>query len=61
VLVLVARGAPNRRIARELGITPKTVGNHIEHVYAKLGIGTRATAALFAMRHGLLDSLDALE
>jgi DNA-binding CsgD family transcriptional regulator len=58
VLVLVARGCSTRQIARELGITPKTAGNHIEHIYGKAGITTRAAATMFAMRHGLLRSLD---
>lgn len=35
VLALVARGRTNRQIARELGIAPKTVGRHVEHIYAK--------------------------
>lgn len=60
VLVLLARAASTRRIARELGITPKTAGNHIERIYLKIGANTRAAAALFAMQHGLLRSLDAV-
>jgi hypothetical protein len=35
-------------------ISPKTVGNHAEHIYAKIGATNRARAGLFAMRHGLL-------
>ena len=35
-------------------ISPKTVANHVEHIYAKIGASTRATASLFAMQHGLL-------
>jgi hypothetical protein len=35
-------------------ITPKTVGNHVEHIYAKIGASTRTGASLFAMQHGLL-------
>ena len=54
VLRLVARGLSNRAIAQQLVISPKTVGNHIEHVYAKIGARNRAAAALFAMHHGLL-------
>ncbi len=54
VLRLLARGLPNRRIADELVISPKTVSNHVEHIYAKIGVSTRAGAGLFAMRHGLL-------
>lgn len=35
-------------------ITPKTAGNHVEHIYAKIGASSRASAALFAGQHGLL-------
>jgi DNA-binding CsgD family transcriptional regulator len=35
-------------------ITPKTAGNHVEHIYAKTGASNRAAAALFAVQHGLL-------
>ena len=35
-------------------ITPKTAGNHIEHIYSKIGASSRVGASLFAMQHGLL-------
>ena len=35
-------------------ISPKTVGNHIEHIYTKIDASTRAAAGLFAIQHGLL-------
>jgi HD-GYP domain-containing protein (c-di-GMP phosphodiesterase class II) len=54
VLQHLARGLPNKEIARLLGISPKTVGNHVEHVYTKIGAENRAAAGLYAMRHGLL-------
>ncbi|MGH9277565.1 MAG: HD domain-containing phosphohydrolase [Acidimicrobiales bacterium] len=54
VLRLLARGYTNKQAATELGIAPKTVGHHIESIYAKAGVGTRAGATLFAMEHGLL-------
>jgi HD-GYP domain-containing protein (c-di-GMP phosphodiesterase class II) len=54
VLVLLARGLSNKHIAERLVITPKTAGNHIEHIYAKTGASSRAAAALFAVQHGLL-------
>lgn len=54
VLRLIARGRSNRDVARELHISPSTVGTHVEHIYAKAGVSTRAGAALFAMEHGLL-------
>jgi HD-GYP domain-containing protein (c-di-GMP phosphodiesterase class II) len=54
ILRLLARGLLNKEIARQLEISPKTVGNHIEHIYAKIGVSSRAAAALFATEHGLL-------
>ena len=54
VLRLLARGFSNKQIAARLVITPKTAGNHIEHIYAKTGASNRAGAGLVAMQHGLL-------
>jgi DNA-binding CsgD family transcriptional regulator len=54
VLRLAARGLSTREIGRRLVMSPKTVGNHIEHIYTKIGAGNRAAASLFAVRHGLL-------
>jgi len=54
VLILLARGMSNKRIAEQLVITPKTAGNHVEHIYAKIDASNRAEAALFALQHGLL-------
>ena len=54
VVRLIARGLSNKEIARLLVISPKTVSNHLEHIYAKIGASNRATAALFATQHGLL-------
>jgi DNA-binding CsgD family transcriptional regulator len=54
VLQLVARGLSNKEIAERLVISPKTVGNHVEHIYGKIECSNRAAAGLFAMRHGLL-------
>jgi len=56
VLGLLARGLPNKGIARQLGISPKTVSNHVEHVYSKLAVSSRAGAAMHAMKLGLVDS-----
>lgn len=56
VLVLLARGAPQQQIARRLSIAPRTVGSHVEHIYSKIGVTTRGAAAMFAMRHGLVDA-----
>jgi HD-GYP domain-containing protein (c-di-GMP phosphodiesterase class II) len=54
VLRLLARGLSNRQIAEQLVISPKTVANHVEHIYAKIDASTRARASLFAMQYGLL-------
>jgi HD-GYP domain-containing protein (c-di-GMP phosphodiesterase class II) len=54
VLALLAQGLPNKGIAHELGISPKTVGNHVERIYAKLGVTSRAAAAMRAMQQGLV-------
>jgi len=54
VLELAARGLTTRQIASRLGIAPKTAGNHIERIYDKIGVSSRAEAALFAMQNGLL-------
>lgn len=56
VLALLARGLSNKQIAARLWITPRTAGSHIEHIYAKIGATTRGSAALYAMRHGLIDA-----
>lgn len=53
VLELIVRGLPNKQIARELDVTPRTVSSHTEHIYSKIGVSTRGAAALFAMRNGL--------
>ncbi len=54
VLRLVARGATNKDVGRDLGITAKTVAHHVAHVYDKLGVRSRAGAALYAADHGLV-------
>jgi DNA-binding NarL/FixJ family response regulator len=56
VLVLIARGFANKRIAFELGVSEKTVKNHVSHVLAKLGVADRTQAALHAVRAGLVES-----
>jgi HD-GYP domain-containing protein (c-di-GMP phosphodiesterase class II) len=61
VLTLIARGASTRQAARTLGITAKTAETHIERIYTKTGASTRSTATLFAMRHGLLDTLEPID
>jgi len=55
VLVRLGQGRSNLEIAAELHVSRKTVSTHLEHIYAKLGVKTRTEAALFAMRHGLIE------
>jgi DNA-binding NarL/FixJ family response regulator len=54
VLSHLARGLTNKEIAVALGIAPKTAQHHVEHIYAKIAVNTRAAAALFAVRHDLV-------
>jgi DNA-binding NarL/FixJ family response regulator len=53
VLDRMASGAGNATIAAALGVAPKTVGNHISAVFAKLAVGTRAQAIVLARDAGL--------
>jgi HD-GYP domain-containing protein (c-di-GMP phosphodiesterase class II) len=59
VLRLLARGLSTKEIAATLSMSPKTAGNHIEHIYAKIDATNRVTASLFAVQHGLLPEDDA--
>ncbi len=54
VLRGVAQAKPNKAIARELLISKETVRNHVRHIYEKIGVSSRAGAALFAMENDLL-------
>ena len=55
VLGLIARGMATKQVARQLGISPKTCDHHIQRLYRKTGLSTRAGATLFALEHGLID------
>ncbi len=55
VLRLLCRGLTNRQVGDELFISVKTVGRHVENIYAKIGVSTRAGAAVYAMEHRLLE------
>jgi DNA-binding NarL/FixJ family response regulator len=59
VLRLVAQGLANREMAKRLTVAEKTVGHHIQHIYNKIGVSTRAAATLFALQHDLLIDLNA--
>lgn len=54
VLSHIASGMTNRDVADALFISPKTVGRHVENIYVKIGVSTRAGAAVYAMDQGLL-------
>ena len=53
VLRLLPHGLTNREIASRLFISPRTAQTHIQHVYAKLGVASRAEAAAYAVAHRL--------
>ncbi|MDA0170237.1 response regulator transcription factor [Solirubrobacter taibaiensis] len=55
VLVLIAKGRSNKAIALELGVAEKTVKTHVSHILGKLDLTDRTQAALFAVRHGLIE------
>lgn len=61
VLGLVARGLVSKEIAAQLGIATRTVKHHIEHIYEKTGVSTRAAAALFAARNNLVPAAEPAE
>jgi NarL family two-component system response regulator LiaR len=54
VLALIARGRSNKVIARELGVSEKTVKTHVSNLLGKLGVADRTQAALYAVREGLV-------
>ena len=54
VLAHLAAGKTNRKIAADLTISQHTVGRHVENIFAKLGVTTRAAATAYAYEHGLL-------
>ena len=47
-------GSRRAQIADRLFISPKTADHHIQHIYAKIGVSTRAAAALWAMQHAVV-------
>src|SRR3954453_800297 len=59
VLRLVACGYSNKQIANDLAISARTAQHHVIHIYAKIGVSSRATAALFAVEHDLLSIVPA--
>jgi predicted ATPase/DNA-binding CsgD family transcriptional regulator len=56
VVALLARGYTNRQIADELVISSRTADGHVAHILAKLGLSTRAQAAVWAVEHQLVSA-----
>jgi HD-GYP domain-containing protein (c-di-GMP phosphodiesterase class II) len=54
VVAMLARGLQTKQVARALGISVKTADRHVQNAYRKIGVSSRAAAALFAMEHGLV-------
>ena len=54
VLLVLVRGASNQPIADDLGISAKTVGHHVQHIYQKAGVRSRAAATVWAFEHDLV-------
>ncbi len=59
VLREAAKGLTTKEIAERLFIAPKTADAHIQHVYAKIGVSSRAAAALWAMQNGVMSGISA--
>ena len=55
VLRLIAAGHTAKEAARLLEIAPKTADNHIQSLYSKIGVSTRAAAALYALERGMVE------
>jgi HD-GYP domain-containing protein (c-di-GMP phosphodiesterase class II) len=56
VLLALVLGHSNQAIADDLGISAKTVGHHVQHVYQKAGVRSRAAATVWAFEHDLVHS-----
>jgi DNA-binding NarL/FixJ family response regulator len=54
VLLVLVGGGSNQAIAEDLGISAKTVGHDVQHVYEKAGVRSRAAAAVWAYEHDLV-------
>jgi len=54
VLRLITEGKPDREIAAELSISPRTVTTHVTNILNKLGLSSRSAAAAYAVRHDLI-------
>jgi DNA-binding NarL/FixJ family response regulator len=56
ILGMLCRGMNPAEIAAHLFLARKTVRNHVEHIYTKIGASNRVGATLFAMGHGLTEN-----
>jgi two-component system nitrate/nitrite response regulator NarL len=56
IIVMLARGASNKEIARELDLAESTVKIHVQGILRKLNLGSRVQAAVFAVENGLLEA-----
>jgi ATP/maltotriose-dependent transcriptional regulator MalT len=54
VLALLAEGGSNREIAVDLGLSPKTVNRHVENIFTKLGVSSRAAAVAKGLKSGTI-------
>jgi serine/threonine-protein kinase PknK len=52
--VLIAQGLTNRQIAARLVIAPRTAENHVQHIFDKVGVSSRAQVAAWVVLQGLL-------
>lgn len=58
VVRLLSEGLSNKQIAGRLVVSPRTAEHHVQDIYAKIGVSSRAAVALFAMEHQLLEARD---
>ena len=58
VLMLLATGQRNARIADELCIGTRTVENHLQHIFQKIGVSSRIEAAIYALSTGLFSNAE---
>ena len=54
VLALLARGLQTKQVAKSLGISVKTADRHVQNIYTKIGVSSRAAATMFAMERGVV-------
>jgi DNA-binding NarL/FixJ family response regulator len=58
VLKCLARGQSYKEVARDMGLSPYTVGDHVKRIYQKLAVGSRGEAVYEAIKGGLIDLSD---